>query len=55
MFLAVSCTDIDHAYADVGPRQLDGYPRHRWRGRGDDIIGVVVEHTLQEYIPTLSG
>ena len=55
MFLAVSCTYIDHAYVDVGPRRPDGYPRHRWRGRGDDIIGAVAERTLEEYIPTLLG
>ena len=34
-------------YADVGPRRLDGFPRHRQRGRGDDIMGVDVERTLQ--------
>ena len=34
-------------YADVGPRQPDGFPHHRWRGRGDDIMGVDVERTLQ--------
>ena len=38
---------IYHVYADVGPRQLDGFPRHRRRGRGDDIMGVDAERTLQ--------
>ena len=55
MFLAVSFTGIDHAYADVGPRWPNGYTRHCWRGRGDGIIGAAAERTLQEYIPTLSG
>ena len=34
-------------YADVGPRRPDGFPHHRWRGRGDDIMGVDVEQILQ--------
>ena len=38
---------ICHVYADVGPRQPDGFPRHRRRGRGDDIMGVDAEQTLQ--------
>ena len=33
-----------HAY--VGPQQPEGFPRHRRRGRGDDITGVDVERTL---------
>ena len=36
-----------HMYADVGPRRPDGFPRHRQRGRGDDIMGVDAERTLQ--------
>ena len=38
---------ICHVYADVGPQQPDGFPRHRWRGRGDEIMGADVERTLQ--------
>ena len=38
---------IYHVYADVGPRRPDGFPCHRWRGRGDDIMGAYVEQTLQ--------
>ena len=38
---------ICHVYADVGPRRLDGFPRHRWRGRGDEITGVDAERMLQ--------
>ena len=34
-------------YADVGPRWPNDFPRHRQRGRGDDIMGVDVEQTLQ--------
>ena len=34
-------------YADVGPRWPDGFPHHRRRGRGDDIMGVDAEWTLQ--------
>ena len=32
---------------NVGPWQLEGFPRHRRRGRGDDITGVDAEQTLQ--------
>ena len=31
-----------HVHVDVGPRQPDGFPRHRRRGRGDEIMGVDV-------------
>ena len=34
-------------YADVGPRRPDGFPRHRQRGRRDDIMGANAEWTLQ--------
>ena len=34
-------------HADVGPRWPEGFPHHRWSGRGDDITGVDVERTLQ--------
>ena len=34
-------------YTDVGPWWPDGFPRHRWRGRGDDIMGVDAEQMLQ--------
>ena len=40
-------SDIYHLCADVGPRRPEGVPRHRRRGRGDDIMGVDVEQTLQ--------
>ena len=38
---------ICHVYEDVGPRWPDGFPRHRRRGRGDDIMGVDAERMLQ--------
>ena len=38
---------IYHVYADVGPRRPDGFPHHRRRGRGDDIMGADAERTLQ--------
>ena len=38
---------ICHVYVDVGPQQPDGFPRHRWRGIGDDIMGVDAERMLQ--------
>ena len=34
-------------YADVGPWWPDGFPHHRQRGRGDEIMGVDVEQNLQ--------
>ena len=34
-------------YADVGPRWPNIFPRHRRRGRGDDIMGADAERTLQ--------
>ena len=34
-------------YVDVGPWWTDGFPRHRQRGIGDDIMGVDAERTLQ--------
>ena len=40
-------SDIYHLCADVGPRWPEGFPRHRGRGRGDDIMGVDAERTLQ--------
>ena len=38
---------ICHVYVDVGPRRLEGFPHHRWRGIGDDIMGTDAEQTLQ--------
>ena len=38
---------ICHVYADVGPHWHDGSPRHRRRGREDDIMGVDAERMLQ--------
>ena len=40
-------SDIYHLHADVGPEWPEGFPRHRRRGRGDDIMGVDAERTLQ--------
>ena len=40
-------SDIYHMHADVGPRWLEGFPRHRRRGRGDDITGVDAKQTLR--------
>ena len=40
-------SDIYHLCADVGPRRLEGFPRHIRRGRADDIMGVDVERMLQ--------
>ena len=40
-------SDIYHLCVDVGPRQPDGFPHHRWRARGDDITGLDAERTLQ--------
>ena len=34
-------------YADVGPWCPDGFPHHRHRRRGYDIMGVYAERTLQ--------
>ena len=39
--------DIYHLYANVGPRWPEGFPRHRQRGRGDDITSVDAERMLQ--------
>ena len=39
--------DIYHMHVDVGPRWPEGFPRHRRRGRGDDIMGVDAERMLQ--------
>ena len=36
-----------HMYADVGPWRVDGFPCHRWRGRGDDIMGLDAEQMVQ--------
>ena len=38
---------ICNVYADVGPRWPQGFPRHRRRGRGDNIMGADAERTLQ--------
>ena len=34
-------------YADVGPWNPKGFPHHRRRGRGDDIMSADAEQTLQ--------
>ena len=46
-FWVIIHSDIYHMHADVGPRWLEGFPCHRQRGRGDDIMGVDVEWMLQ--------
>ena len=38
---------IYHMHVDVGPWQPEGFPHHRRRGRGDEIMGVDAERTLQ--------
>ena len=40
-------SDIYHLYVYVGPQWPEGFPRHRRRGRGDDITGVDAEPMLQ--------
>ena len=45
-FCVIVHSDIYHLCADVGPRWPEGFPRHRQRGRGDDIMGVDAEQTL---------
>ena len=34
-------------YVDVGPWWPDGFPRHRRRGGGDEIMGVDAKRMLQ--------
>ena len=36
-----------HVHAEVRPRWLDGFPLDRQRGRGDEIMGVDEDRTLQ--------
>ena len=36
-----------HVYTDVGPQRPDGFPHHRQRGRGDEIMGADSARTLQ--------
>ena len=38
---------ICHVYVDVGPQQLEGFPHHRQREIGDDIMCADAEWTLQ--------
>ena len=40
-------SDIYHMHTDLGPRQPEGFPRHRRRGRGGDIMGVDAEWMFQ--------
>ena len=40
-------SDIYHMHADVGPRRPEGFPHHRQSGRGDNIMGVDAEQTIQ--------
>ena len=46
-FWVTTHSDIYHKHVDVGPWQPEGFPHHRWRGRGDDIMGVDTEWMLQ--------
>ena len=46
-FWVIIHSDIYHMHADVGPRRLEGFPCHRQRGRGYDIMGVDAEQMLQ--------
>ena len=46
IFCVTIHSDIYHLCADVGPRWPEGFPRHRWRGRGDDITGVDAKRML---------
>ena len=36
-----------HVHVDVGPQRVEGFTRHRRRGRGDEIMGVDAERMLQ--------
>ena len=47
MFWGDDTMKIYHVYTDVGPGRPDGFPHHRQRGRGDDIMGADAERTLQ--------
>ena len=38
---------IYHMHGDVGPWHPEGFPHHRRRGRGYDIMGVDAECMLQ--------
>ena len=40
-------SDIYHLCAYVGPWRPEGFPRHRQRGRRDDITGVDAKQMLQ--------
>ena len=46
IFWVMIHSDIYHLCVDVGPRQPEGFPRHKRRGRGDDIMGVDAERML---------
>ena len=46
-FWVIIHSDIYHMHVDVGPWRPEGFPHHRRRGRGHDIMGVDVEQTLQ--------
>ena len=46
-FWVTTHSDIYHMHADVGPWWLEGFPHHRQRGRGDNIMGVDEERMLQ--------
>ena len=38
---------IYHVHAYVGPRRPEVFPCHRWRGIGNDIMGVDAERMIQ--------
>ena len=46
-FCVTTNSDIYDSCADVEPRWPEGFPRHRRRGRGDEITGADAEWTLQ--------
>ena len=40
-------SDIYHMHVYVGPQRPEGFPRHRRRGRGENMMSVDVERMLQ--------
>jgi hypothetical protein len=42
------------SYADVGPQQLDGFPRHRRMNRGDELVRGDVKRVVQNVQGNLS-
>ena len=46
-FWVIIHSDIYYMHPNVGPQGPEDFPRHRRRGRGDDIMGVDAEQMLQ--------